>query len=123
MTYDSQLLVVINRSRTELPFRFDVVSTELVVEGYQLYAVEKWLVDRERPIVTLTVYTGDPTHKVRVYAVRLLDPAHLTLRQITVSVLAPSGSLSPQDAAAEWDRALLLLRRDGARPRNVRHHS
>lgn len=63
---DSQLLVVINRSRTELPFRFDVVSTELIVEGYQLYAVEKWLVDRDRPVVTLTVYTGDPAHKVRL---------------------------------------------------------
>ena len=46
----------------------------------------------------------------------------LTLRQITVSALAPSVSLSLQDAVAEWDRALQLLRRDGARPRDVRRH-
>ena len=60
--------------------RFEVVE-ELELEGYQIYAVEKWyvvpwllptpetnhcsrVVERTRPITVLTVYTGDPKHKV-----------------------------------------------------------
>jgi len=61
--------------------KFEVVE-ELELEGYQIYAVEKWcvvlwshpapkvnnfsrVVERIRPITVLTVYTGDPKHKVR----------------------------------------------------------
>ncbi|KAJ3560245.1 hypothetical protein NP233_g10966 [Leucocoprinus birnbaumii] len=67
-----------------------------------MYAVEKWIVERNRPITVLTVYTGDPSHK------------------ITVTALAPSPSLSEKDAAAHWEQALLHLRRDAsARPKQA----
>ncbi|KAJ7781220.1 hypothetical protein B0H16DRAFT_1671552 [Mycena metata] len=85
-----------------LPLRFDIVTDRLELEGYQIYAVEKWIVERDRPVTVLTVYTGDPAHK------------------ITVTALAPSTSLSPAEATAEWDKAILHLRRD-ARPRETAH--
>ncbi|KXN89570.1 Protein STB6 [Leucoagaricus sp. SymC.cos] len=67
-----------------------------------MYAVEKWIVERNRPITVLTVYTGDPSHK------------------ITVTALAPSSSLSEKDAATQWEQALLHLRRDAsARPKQT----
>ncbi|KAJ7047354.1 hypothetical protein C8F04DRAFT_1171989 [Mycena alexandri] len=58
-----------------LPLRFDIVTDRLELEGYQIYAVEKWIVERDRPVTVLTVYTGDPAHK------------------ITVTALAPAASL------------------------------
>ncbi|KAJ6515875.1 hypothetical protein C8R45DRAFT_1140940 [Mycena sanguinolenta] len=85
-----------------LPLHFDIVSDRLELEGYQIYAVQKWIVERDRPVTVLTVYTGDPAHK------------------ITVTALSPSASLSPADATAEWDKALQHLRRD-ARPRETPH--
>ncbi|KAJ7700120.1 hypothetical protein B0H17DRAFT_1196110 [Mycena rosella] len=85
-----------------LPLRFEIVTDRLELEGYQIYAVEKWIVDRDRPVIVLTVYTGDPAHK------------------ITVTALRPSASLSPAEATAEWDKAILHLRRD-ARPRETPH--
>lgn len=68
-----------------------------------MYAVEKWIVERNRPIIVLAVYTGDPSHK------------------ISVTALAPSSSLSATDAQAEWDKALHHLRRDGARAKETPH--
>lgn len=64
-----------------LPLNFDLLHDHLEIEGYQMYAVEKWfvflsflfsfpylspqrIVERNRPITVLTVYTGDPSHKV-----------------------------------------------------------
>lgn len=60
--------------------RFEVVEDQFELEGFQLYAVEKWwvfvallitvthyadrVVDRTRPLTALTVFTGDPAHKV-----------------------------------------------------------
>ncbi|KAJ7228667.1 hypothetical protein GGX14DRAFT_692610 [Mycena pura] len=85
-----------------LPLHFDIVTDRLELEGYQIYAVEKWIVERDRPVTCLTVYTGDPAHK------------------ITVTALRPSASLSPEEATAEWDKAILHLRRD-ARPRETPH--
>ncbi|KAF5363541.1 hypothetical protein D9756_000366 [Leucocoprinus leucothites] len=85
-----------------LPLAFDVVQEQLEIDGYQMYAVEKWIVERNRPITVLTVYTGDPSHK------------------ITVTALAPSASLSKADAAAHWEQAILHLRRDAsARPKQT----
>lgn len=40
--------------------------------------------------------------------------------QITVTALTPSTLLSPSDAQSEWSKVLHHLRRDGARPRDVR---
>jgi hypothetical protein len=60
---------------------FEIVHDQLELDGFQLFAVEKWFVrslvisqesnstkprvtERKRSIVTLTVYTGDPLDKV-----------------------------------------------------------
>ncbi|KAJ6485040.1 hypothetical protein C8R47DRAFT_1217080 [Mycena vitilis] len=85
-----------------LPLRFDIVADRRELEGYQIYAVEKWIVERDRPVTVLTVYTGDPAHK------------------ITVTALSPAAGLSPAEATAEWDKAILHLRRD-ARPKETPH--
>ncbi|KAJ6599043.1 hypothetical protein DFH09DRAFT_1356186 [Mycena vulgaris] len=85
-----------------LPLRFEIVSDRIELEGFQIYAVEKWIVERDRPVTVLTVYTGDPAHK------------------ITVTALRPAASLTPTEATAEWDKAILHLRRD-ARPRETPH--
>ena len=84
----------------------DFVKTGVVhIHDYQLYAVEKWIVDRHRQVTLLVVYTGDPTHN------------------ITLSSYTPSSSLTPDDAQAAWDRAISLLRADGAKPKQVWSHS
>jgi len=41
-------------------------------------------------------------------------------KQIMVTALSPSSTLSPSEAQTEWDSALHHLRRDGARPKEVR---
>lgn len=46
--------------------RFEIVVERMELTGYQVYAVEKWIVERNRPMTLLTVYTGDPSHKARV---------------------------------------------------------
>ncbi|KAL4075844.1 hypothetical protein J3A83DRAFT_4487427 [Scleroderma citrinum] len=43
--------------------RFEIVVERMELTGYQVYAVEKWIVERTRPVTVLTVYTGDPSHK------------------------------------------------------------
>ncbi|KAN0127457.1 hypothetical protein V8E53_010861 [Lactarius tabidus] len=80
---------------------FEVVQDHLVLKGYQLFAVEKWVTQRTRPIITLAVYTGDSRHK------------------ITVTALSPLFTLKSEDAKAEWDRVLRELQQDGARPRRT----
>ncbi|KAF9782829.1 hypothetical protein BJ322DRAFT_1072911 [Thelephora terrestris] len=80
--------------------RFEVLE-EFELEGYQIYAVEKWVVERTRPITVLTVYTGDPKHK------------------IAVTALSPTPSLMHHEAQVEWEKALQVLRRDGARPKET----
>ncbi|KZT53316.1 hypothetical protein CALCODRAFT_501265 [Calocera cornea HHB12733] len=54
------------------PFVLEEADVEL--EGYQLYAVEKWVVEREKLLPTITVWTGDPTDKITVAVLRLSDP-------------------------------------------------
>lgn len=41
-------------------------SHTLTLSSYQLYAVEKWVVSRNRPFPLLVVYTGDAAHTVRL---------------------------------------------------------
>ncbi|KAA1466389.1 hypothetical protein DENSPDRAFT_831206 [Dentipellis sp. KUC8613] len=81
--------------------KFEIVQDQLEVEGYQLYAVEKWVTGRARAVVTLTVYTGDPSHK------------------ITVTALSPSSFLTAGEAEAEWNKVVRDLRQDGARPKET----
>ncbi|KAK0468369.1 uncharacterized protein EV420DRAFT_1635619 [Desarmillaria tabescens] len=45
-------------------------SHTLTLSGYQLYAVEKWVVSRNRPFPLLVVYTGDAAHTVRLDALK-----------------------------------------------------
>ncbi|KAF5388112.1 hypothetical protein D9615_000428 [Tricholomella constricta] len=92
-----------------IPLRFHLVHHDLKVHGYQMYAVEKWIVERNRPVTVLAVYTGDPSHKAR--------PSSL----LTQTLPTPSPDLSPSEARAEWDKALHHLRRDGARPKETPH--
>ncbi|KAI0335485.1 hypothetical protein GY45DRAFT_1267616 [Cubamyces sp. BRFM 1775] len=81
--------------------KFEIVEEQLELEGFQIYAVEKWVVARKRPILVLTVYTGDPNHK------------------ITVTALSTQSSLSSNDAQTAWEDAIRALRRDGARPKET----
>ncbi|CAK5263048.1 unnamed protein product, partial [Mycena citricolor] len=85
-----------------LPLHFEVATERIELDGFQIYAVEKWIVDRNRAVTCLTVYTGDPAHRIIVTALR------------------PAASLSPAEAHAEWDKAIQHLRRD-ARPRETPH--
>ncbi|EJD53733.1 hypothetical protein AURDEDRAFT_180156 [Auricularia subglabra TFB-10046 SS5] len=82
--------------------RFDVVQSQTEMDGYQIYAVEKWVVERKALPVCVSVFTGKPEHK------------------ITVTVLAPRAELSEHDAAAELEKAIQLFRKDGARPKETR---
>ncbi|KAM5540531.1 hypothetical protein V8D89_005989 [Ganoderma adspersum] len=77
--------------------RFEVVEEQLELEGFQIYAVEKWVVARKRCVLVLTVFTGDPNHK------------------ITVTALSPLSSLSSLEMQAAWDEAIRSLRSEGAR--------
>lgn len=70
--------------------KLEIVEDPIEMEGYQIYAVEKWqvnrclycqqlsysrvlrVVERTRPVTVLAVYTGDPTHKVSP----CLSPTH-----------------------------------------------
>ncbi len=74
------------------------VHPRILLRGFQLYAVEKWLVDRSRPLTLLTVYTGLYDHLLPVAAYTPLDPA-------------------------SWDNITSFLKRDGARQRPTEHGS
>ncbi|KAF4574587.1 hypothetical protein EYR36_005935 [Pleurotus pulmonarius] len=79
-----------------IPFNFRTISNDIRIDGYQLYAVEKWIVDRKRSLPVLTVYTGHPEHTI------------------------PVVSLAPENDE-EWEKAIHHLRRDGARPKQTPH--
>ncbi|KAL5530150.1 hypothetical protein ACEPAF_6407 [Sanghuangporus sanghuang] len=81
--------------------RFEVVEEDVKIAGYQIFAVEKWIVERRRAAILLTVYTGDPKDV------------------ITVTALAPSSCLSNGEAHQEWEKVIHELRKDGARPRET----
>ncbi|KIJ56680.1 hypothetical protein M422DRAFT_22838 [Sphaerobolus stellatus SS14] len=80
-----------------------VVEEQLEVRGFQIHAVEKWIVERGRLVNVICVYTGDQSHKIHV------------------TVLSPYVTLKEDQAQAEFDKALYMLRRDGARPRETEH--
>lgn len=81
--------------------RLEIVENHVELQGYQMYAVEKWIVERVRPVTVLIVYTGDPSHK------------------ITVSVLKPAGFLTHQEGELELKLSVQHLRKDGARPKQT----
>lgn len=92
------LIPIINSSDQSclIPFNFRTIRNDICIDGYQLYAVEKWIVDRKRSLPVLTVYTGHPEHTI------------------------PVVSLSPENDE-EWEKAIHHLRRDGARPKQTPH--
>ena len=84
-----------------LPLHFQIVTNDILITGYQLYAVEKWIVERNRPVSLLVVYTGDSAHT------------------ITFTALAPASHLSESESLAQWDQAIFHLRADGAKPKQT----
>ncbi|KAG8804735.1 hypothetical protein FRC20_003849 [Serendipita sp. 405] len=81
--------------------KFDIEQDVSELEGYQMYAVEKWVVDRSKFMKVVVVFTGDPKDV------------------ISVTVVTPSSKLTNEQAQMEYDNACRLLRRDGARPRQT----
>ncbi|KAG2156080.1 hypothetical protein DEU56DRAFT_765463 [Suillus clintonianus] len=81
--------------------RLEIAENRVELQGYQMYAVEKWIVERLRPVTVLIVYTGDPSHK------------------ITVTVLKPAGHLTSQEGESELTLSVQHLRKDGARPKQT----
>lgn len=73
-----------------------LVTPLVLLRGFQLYAVEKWLVDRSRPLTSLTVYTGHQDH-----------------------VLPVAVYTTPDQQS--WDKIMSFLKRDGARQRLTEH--
>jgi hypothetical protein len=101
-------------SRNGIPFP--------VLDTLPSFYVHFRIVERNVPLTVLAVYTGDPSHKAR--SSLFFPSTHPTTSlQISVTALSPSPSLSQKDAQAEWDKALHHLRRDGARPKEVRSSS
>ncbi|PFH52744.1 hypothetical protein AMATHDRAFT_1795 [Amanita thiersii Skay4041] len=77
-----------------LPLR--LLSPRIILRGFQLYAVEKWLVNRSRQITLLAVYTGLHHHILPVAAYTTPDQS-------------------------SWDNLISFLKRDGARQRETQH--
>ncbi|RUS20656.1 hypothetical protein BC937DRAFT_94695 [Endogone sp. FLAS-F59071] len=50
-----------------------IVQSEAMLEGYQIYLVEQWVCNRNRPYKTVKVFTGDPSHRIRVCVVRITE--------------------------------------------------
>jgi hypothetical protein len=86
-----------------LPLNFQIAKNDILIAGYQLYAVEKWIVERNRPVSLLVVYTGNPAHT------------------IILTALVPAPHLSQSEALTQWDQAILHLRADGAKPKQTSH--
>ena len=91
--------VLLLPSHSPCPHHFLSAPSPGPIRQYQLYAVEKWIVQR-KPNTFLVVYTGIPDHAITLDAY-VPDPAH--------------------DPVAAWNAALALLRADGAKPRLTPH--
>jgi hypothetical protein len=118
-----------------LPGKFQVVQEELQIQGYQMYAVEKWCVSLSfisRPQFTLWLglWRGPDLSLSSLYIQATLLTRcvlfsfstyidKLIRTKITVTALSPLPSLTASEAQAEWESALHHLRRDGARPNEV----
>ncbi|KAH7887723.1 hypothetical protein F5I97DRAFT_2011196 [Phlebopus sp. FC_14] len=80
--------------------RFEIVVERMELTGYQVYAVEKWIVERTRPVTVLTLMHDSV--------------------QITVTALSPMATMTYPEAVAEFKAAIQHLRKqDGARPKEV----
>ncbi|KAG6821260.1 hypothetical protein H0H93_002370 [Arthromyces matolae] len=88
--------------------RFHVVEENIQVNGYQMYAVEKWF----EPIIR-----ASSPHLTFNRIVERKRP--VTVLLVPVFALSPLPELSPIETKSEWDKALNHLRRDGARPKET----
>jgi hypothetical protein len=86
-------------SHSPCPHHFLSAPSPGPIRQYQLYAVEKWIVQR-KPNTFLVVFTGLPDHAITLDAY-VPDPAH--------------------DPVAAWNAAIALLRADGAKPKQTPH--
>lgn len=86
-------------SHSPCPHHFLSAPSPGPIRQYQLYAVEKWIVQR-KPNTFLVVFTGIPDHAITLDAY-VPDPAH--------------------DPVAAWNAAVALLRADGAKPKLTAH--
>ncbi|KAF8709069.1 sin3 complex subunit, partial [Rhizoctonia solani] len=87
--------------QTSILSKFRVVQETKKITGFQCYAVEKWLVERDitaHPLTTVTGLTNDPKDVVNF------------------AILAPPLSLSPAAAEEELQNVIYQLKRTGARP-------
>ncbi|ORX87512.1 hypothetical protein BCR32DRAFT_264276 [Anaeromyces robustus] len=51
-----------------------IKENSLYLEGFQSYIILDWVTDRTRFCKTITVYTGNPEHKIHVCSVSFLSP-------------------------------------------------
>ncbi|KAF8953865.1 hypothetical protein BGZ52_011791 [Haplosporangium bisporale] len=51
-----------------------IESTDTTLEGYQIYLVEQWAIERNREVATAVSFTGDPIHKIQVAVIVIEHP-------------------------------------------------
>ncbi|KAI8602645.1 hypothetical protein EDD21DRAFT_67115 [Dissophora ornata] len=51
-----------------------IENTEAKLEGYQIYLVEQWAIERNREVATAVSFTGDPVHKIMAVAITIEQP-------------------------------------------------
>lgn len=90
------LLLPLQAARRTDSLAIHPARQSILLRGFQLYAVEKWLVDRSRLLTHLTVYTGLHYH------------------------VLPVAAYTPIDSSS-WDNIISFLKRDGARQRLTEH--
>ncbi|KAF9388340.1 hypothetical protein CPB97_001195 [Podila verticillata] len=57
-----------------------IESTDTTLEGYQIYLVEQWAIERNREVATAVSFTGDPIHKIQVAVIVIEHPDVLCQR-------------------------------------------
>ncbi|KAF8341410.1 uncharacterized protein EI90DRAFT_3150540 [Cantharellus anzutake] len=82
-------------------FQIESIEPGVELTGFRIFAVEKWLVDRDKAIGAVVVYTGNSDDKIQVL------------------VLSPNPDLPEAEARESFDTAVLELRKDGAKPKET----
>ncbi|CAG8474279.1 6950_t:CDS:10 [Paraglomus brasilianum] len=78
----------------------NIRESERLLEGYQVYIVEQWVSDRKRPYNTVTVFTGDTSHKAKAWILSVPED-------------------TPNSYDRELERLFESLKTDLARPKNT----
>ncbi|KAF9908548.1 hypothetical protein EC991_009693 [Linnemannia zychae] len=71
---------------------------EAVLEGYQIYLVEQWAIERNREVATAVSFTGDPVHQILVTTITIEHP----------NVVCP-----------RLEKVFEKLRKEGAKPKEA----